>query len=980
MSKELVISATPHETRVAIVEDGQLCEIYIEREKEFALVGSLYKGRVTRVLPGMQSAFVDIGLDSDAFLYVSDFLEHLEDYDHVAPVEHKFQKPPQPVGEVFAPSTTNAGVAHEPHEPIDDAGAAFTAQDASGEGSEPHLDPAFAPSASDESGAPPAESGAPGVSNAAVPPAPPMQRTQRPFEQRPDRGRGGFNDRGGRGGRNRRWGRQGGGRGRQQGRDLPPSKYASPKPFDSRPRDAQPYEPPPADYQPIILPGESLAKYKDRIPSAPAPAAPQAESAAGTQASPTESRTSADFVRDSSHDESSVQNQSGLPSSLYASPSARESAMDKRDEPIPASLPTAAFLSAAPVAYPQQTSEPEIADHELETEHESESEAEVAETADIAAHSGPALSEDEVSALAEQLAEAKHEEAQAEVDELPNIEEKGAEPFVESAELEDLQDALHDDHVADAEEAEEVADAMHDEALAADSATEHAEGHQGSSTATSDGSTFAESASGNEWSAQEAHDSQHDTAGAPPLSSSETQPTSARISEQPRARFQRPMRRGGNRQRGGGPRRGGRPNEHRPQQHSHQGQRHEQHRRPLLISEMLKAGEEIIVQIAKEPLGKKGARITSHVALPGRYLVYMPTVDHIGVSRRIGSAEDRSRLRRVGSEAQGTFPGGLIVRTAAADASDDEIRTDVEFLGRTWDTIRATSEQRRAPSLLHRDLNLVERILRDYLSDDYVAIWLDNEEAFTKVVEFVGRFQPKMVPRVKLYTKEAPIFEEFGIQQELDKALRPKVWLKSGGYIVINHTEALVAIDVNTGKYVGRGSTRLEDTIVKTNLEAVKEIVRQIRLRDLGGIIVVDFIDMEERRNRDKVMAALDQALNQDRAPSKALSFNEFGLVAITRKRTKQALERVLCQPCPYCTGSGMVKSIPTICYEIQTEARKMSADMDARSLTLRVNPEIAKALKTRESSLIEELEQATRKSVIIQSDPTLHWEQYDIY
>ena len=214
----------------------------------------------------------------------------------------------------------------------------------------------------------------------------------------------------------------------------------------------------------------------------------------------------------------------------------------------------------------------------------------------------------------------------------------------------------------------------------------------------------------------------------------------------------------------------------------------------------------------------------------------MPTVDHIGVSRRIGSAEDRQRLRRVVTEAKGTFPGGFIVRTAAAEATDDEIRTDVEFLGRTWDSIRAASEQRRAPAILHRDLNLVQRILRDYLSDDYAAIWLDNEEEYSKVVEFVGRFQPKMVPRVKLYTKEAPIFEEFGIQQELYKALRPKVWLKSGGYIVINHTEALVAIDVNTGKYVGRGSTRLEDTIVKTNVEAVKEIVRQIRLRDLGGI------------------------------------------------------------------------------------------------------------------------------------------------
>jgi ribonuclease G len=320
------------------------------------------------------------------------------------------------------------------------------------------------------------------------------------------------------------------------------------------------------------------------------------------------------------------------------------------------------------------------------------------------------------------------------------------------------------------------------------------------------------------------------------------------------------------------------------------------------------------------------------------------------------------------------------VRTAAGHASDEEIRTDVEFLMHTWNDIKARSEQRRAPALLHRDLNLVERILRDYLSPDYAAIWVDSEEEFTKVVDFVSRFQPQLVNRVKLYSKETPVFEEFGIQQEIDKGLRPKVWLKSGGYIVINHTEALVAIDVNTGKFVGRGSNRLEDTIVRTNVEASKEIVRQMRLRDLGGIIVIDYIDMEERRNREKVMAALEEALRADRAPSKVLRFNEFGLVAITRKRTKQALERTLCQPCPYCTGSGMVKSVPTLCYEIQVEARKMAPEIEAGSLTLRVHPEIAKALKTRESSLIEELEGWIRKSVIIQADPTLHWEQYDIY
>jgi ribonuclease G len=972
MSKELVISATQHETRVAIMEDGQLCEIYIEREKEFALVGSLYKGRVTRVLPGMQSAFVDIGLDSDAFLYVSDFLEHLEEYDHVAPPpENKTQKPFQPAapGEVFGPSTTNGGVVQEP-----------AAAEAGSAPAEAATSTAPAESVAAASG----ETTATAQSQPNVPAAAPVQQTSRPFEPRQARERGGFNDRGGRGGRNRRWGRHGG-RDRRPGRDLPPSKYASPKPFDSRPREPRPYEPPPAGFEPIILPGESLAKYKDRMPTpAPTPPAGTVDHAAPEQAQPPVT------TPDAAHDEPTA----SLPDSVYTptyttlptvDPIAQESVTVHCEEASAAALaPATESRGEAPFAARAGETETEIPGASSERdEHMPELEQKFAQAAEVHAQNGASLSEDEATSLAEQLAEAKHEEAQAEADELPDAEESGAEPFVESAELEELQDALNDEHEDEAEEAEATADAMHEEALAAEAASEHAGEHADEHAEEHAEELAGEHAEGHADEHFESLEGEHETEGAheapQPQQFSDAQPTTARISEQPRARFQRPMRRGGRQQRGGG-RRGGRP-DNRPHQHPQHGHpRHEAHKRPQLISEMLKAGEEIIVQIAKEPLGKKGARITSHVALPGRYLVYMPTVDHIGVSRRIGSAEDRHRLRRLVTEAKGTFPGGFIVRTAAGGATDEEIRTDVEFLGRTWDTIRAASEQRRAPAILHRDLNLVQRILRDYLSDDYAAIWLDNEEEYSKVVEFVGRFQPKMVSRVKLYTKEAPIFEEFGIQQDLDKALRPKVWLKSGGHIVINHTEALVAIDVNTGKYVGRGSTRLEDTIVKTNLEAVTEIVRQIRLRDLGGIIVVDFIDMEERRNRDKVLAALDQALSQDRAPSKALSFNEFGLVCITRKRTKQALERVLCQPCPYCTGSGMVKSIPTICYEIQAEARKMAIDLDAPSLTLRVNPEIAKTLKTRESSVIEELEQSTRKSIIIQSDPTLHWEQYDIY
>src|SRR5205085_11072961 len=252
-----------------------------------------------------------------------------------------------------------------------------------------------------------------------------------------------------------------------------------------------------------------------------------------------------------------------------------------------------------------------------------------------------------------------------------------------------------------------------------------------------------------------------------------------------------------------------------------------------------------------------------------------------------------------------------------------ELRADMMFLYNMWLDMRQKAERRAAPMLIHHDLNVVERILRDQLTTSYKSVWVDNEEVYENVLRFVQRFQPALVNRVKLYTRQNPIFDEFGVTAELEKALRPKVWLKSGGYIVINQTEALVAIDINTGKYVGK-SNRLEDTIVKTNTEAVKEIVRQIRLRDLGGIIVIDFIDMDERRNRQKVMQALEEALRQDRAPSKVLQFNDFGLVAITRKRVKQSLERTLGLPCPYCSQTGLVKSVTTVCNEIWVEMRKM--------------------------------------------------------
>jgi len=402
--------------------------------------------------------------------------------------------------------------------------------------------------------------------------------------------------------------------------------------------------------------------------------------------------------------------------------------------------------------------------------------------------------------------------------------------------------------------------------------------------------------------------------------------------------------------------------------------------RPV-ITDLLREGQEIIVQIAKEPIGQKGARITSHVALPGRYIVYMPTVDHIGVSRKIGTDEERQRLKRTLHQlrAESGAPGGFIVRTAANGCTIDELREDMQYLIRTWSDIRRRADRVKAPAIAHRDLDLVQRILRDQLSSDFTAIRVDSEFEYERIVDFVNRFAPKLVNRVKLYTKDTPILEHYGVQAEIDKAVKPRVWLKSGGYIVINQTEALVAIDVNTGKFVGK-SNRLEDTIVKTNLDAAKEIVRQIRLRDLGGIIVLDFIDMEERKNRQKVMTALEQELHSDRSPSKILQFNDFGLVAITRKRVKQSLERTLCTPCPYCGGGGMVKSPQTVSYEILAEARRISKDVDHHNeVILRVNPEVAKALRGPERDVLAEIEAYLGGMVTIKSDPTVHQEQFDI-
>ena len=394
------------------------------------------------------------------------------------------------------------------------------------------------------------------------------------------------------------------------------------------------------------------------------------------------------------------------------------------------------------------------------------------------------------------------------------------------------------------------------------------------------------------------------------------------------------------------------------------------------IDELLREGQELVVQVTKDQIAHKGVRITTHVTLPGRTLVYMPTIDHVGVSRRIENEEERVRLRDI-LTALRKGPGGFIVRTAGEGRAADEFASDKRYLGRLWEQIRKRAERSGAPALLHRDLDLTLRAARDVFAQEFTVLWVDDDEEYRRIVEFLDQVQPNLVGKVKLYRKSSPLFEELGVDAEIENALKSKVWLKSGGYIVINQTEALVAIDVNTGKYIGK--KRLEDTVLRTNMEAVQEIVRQIRLRDLGGLLVVDFIDMEEEEHRQELVTALEAELRKDRSKNRMLPVSEFGLVEITRKRQRQSLERALTMPCPYCSGSGRIKSVPTILLEIRREILKRAATGEWHAIFLRVHPEISRALSSDERHLIEELTEHVGMPIHVQVDEHLHHEGYDV-
>jgi Rne/Rng family ribonuclease len=974
MNKELYVSSTPHETKVALVEDDQLAEVFFERDNEYTLAGSIYKGRVTRVLPGMQSAFVEIGLERDAFLYVSDFLELSDEED-----SEEFGDIPTPHTTVnLSPESPNAGVQTAIADlPVDEEAEFLAAVEG------------VVPVETDDEAEVEESAASPGVDQ--------------------NSGDGARRWRG----RRRRGGRRGG-RDERPERVEPKVEAATaeeppveavepiieasadhrPQPRsdsryqarpdtrsnsrgDSRPRSD--FGPPPG-YTPMVLPGESISKYRN-LPQQPAVEAVVATEEPETASEPVEvvaAMPVEDFIApveaqpiEKEEEVLAATEEEVEPSFVAQHEFVAEEEAEQSDPAPQEQTHTTSFVASDPevqpievqnVAAPQEATSDVVADAVQHHSHIEPSQHETIEvvteetdeehlrpdaetgsqfTSGFQQHSAPSEAPEGRTLEHETL-----EDDEMEFHPMPeNIE--ALSEVAGDIELEMEEETLDSNDGYSDRWIPKVADVDEDEVVAAEERgeTRFAAGEE-------------EGEDEEEEPGEEETNGQAELRAAPPTAGY----------QQRQSERQGPNRRNDRGRRGGGG--GGRRNNVRTSPHSHRPQ--------PLISDLLKEGQEILVQIAKEPIGKKGARITSHIALPGRFLVYMPTVNHTGVSRKINSEEERQRLKRIVTSERENGLGGFIVRTAAANIKEDELRADIRFLKHLWAEIKSRADSGKSPALIYHDLNLVERVLRDQVNADFSQIWVDTEEEYERVVRFAQRFQPSLVRRIKLYTKTAPLYEHFGIQDEINNALKSKVWLKSGGYIVINQTEALVAIDINTGKYVGK-TQRLEDTIVKTNVDAIKEIVRQIRLRDLGGIIVIDFIDMDERKNRQKVMQALEEALRSDRAPSKVLQFNDFGLVAITRKRVKQSLERTLGESCPYCVGAGFVKSVPTVCNEIYIEMRKMVHEHDRTDITLRVNPEVAKALKASDGKLITEMEELTGKTILVKSDALLHQENFDM-
>jgi ribonuclease G len=909
MAKELIVSVNGREKKIAIIENEKVTEFYIERgEGNSGIVGNIYKGRVMRVLPGMQSAFVDIGLERDAFLYVSDFFDEEEEFERI--VIDKSQKVDVAEAQKAAAEQIALGrVERERHI----------------EATQERVEPLREIIDQEEFAEPVIEE-------------PPVEQSTEIGEAGKRRSR-----------RGRRRGRSSEASDEFAEGPAPESKRIRPDEIDTPFVAADPSIQRIVDEEETAATGEMFKDARlqerlfDQIHAGEFNLEDDFRTAEVGSVMPNVDYRDGSFQR---IDDSEVSGEI-------------ESAAPKTREPIAAHIER--FVDDVDqTTFPTGSFE-RVSDDERETENVGDNpKAESPEETLNQPLERPSSKRSKMGKLLSSLGSKKKTSSKRSSTKKPAKEVASDE--AESAVGED--NAAVENSFADAEASVDDGRSRAEFATRRGGRRRRRPSKQAASDAPASDGSADEAASDGEDQAPETVEERapvEKIVEAPPAAPVVVA-TPVREPREPRdSRDSRDRGRGGRSQRGSS-----------------------RDRQQPTITDLLKEGQEILVQIAKEPIAKKGARITSHIALPGRFLVYMPTVEHVGVSRKIESDSERQRLRKLITLIRGSedIPsGGFIVRTAGVGISEADLREDVRYLVRTWLDIRASAEKTKPATLVHKDLDLVQRILRDQLSDDFAAIRVDSEEEYQNIVEFINRIQPRVVRRVKLYTRDQPILESYGVQAEIDKAIKPRVWLRSGGYLVINQTEALVAIDVNTGKFVGRGSGRLEDTITRTNLEAVDEIVRQIRLRDLGGIIVLDLIDMEDRRNRARVMAALQDALRGDKSPTKVLSFNDFGLVIMTRKRVKQSLERTLCAPCQYCQGAGLIKSPQTVCYELLEQARTlgkaMNGDKSNKQATLRIHPEVARALRSTERDVLNEIEEYLGP-VDINSDPAVHQEQFD--
>ncbi|HWP05585.1 MAG TPA: Rne/Rng family ribonuclease [Polyangiaceae bacterium] len=401
--------------------------------------------------------------------------------------------------------------------------------------------------------------------------------------------------------------------------------------------------------------------------------------------------------------------------------------------------------------------------------------------------------------------------------------------------------------------------------------------------------------------------------------------------------------------------------------------------RSVPITEVVKEGDEVIVQISKEPIGTKGARVTSHVSLPGRYVVYLPTVDHVGTSKRIGSARERARLREV-VEAMRPPSGGLIVRTVAEGLTKKSLKADIGYLVSLWEEVSRKREGAKAPAVLYTELDLVLKTARDLFTDEIETIVIDDKEQYARLVRFVEMFMPARVKDVQLYTGDEPIFDAYGIEDEISRALSRKVQLPSGGYLIIDQAEALTAIDVNTGRYVGKGSRDLEETALKTNLEAVDEIAYQLRFRNIGGLVILDLIDMDVAQNREKVWRALEQRLAKDKAKTTINRISELGLIEMTRKRTRESLGRTMHETCFYCDGTGQVQSKTTIVYEILRQIRRERHGLPGYSVLVNAHPAVVDVMQGEERAAVQEAEKRYMRRIEFNPRTEYHIEQFDLH